>query len=110
MSEGQEKKKRRKRRQTAILKELEELPVESPQFQELVSLLEVMEKKGQHVNIRICPSCKSARVRPISSGQDPLGHMNIVPKKYECLECGWRGRLELLATSKPRDYRALSGI
>lgn len=110
MSEDNERRERKRKRQAAFLKKVEELPVESPRFRELVELLQEMEEKDQHIDVRLCPSCKSPRVRSTCSGLDPLGHMNILPRKYECPECGWRGRLELLATNRPRDYGALSGI
>jgi hypothetical protein len=36
---------------------------------------------------------------------DVLGHMAITPVKFECMECGWRGRLVLKATNRPLGFK-----
>lgn len=32
---------------------------------------------------------------------DLFGRMGITPAKFECSDCGWRGRLVLKATNSP---------
>lgn len=98
MEESETKRKKRKKRQLAILKEQEE---ESPALAELVKVLEELEKEGKFVEIQICPTCKSPKVRRAGTMSGDLwGHMGILPAKFECEDCGWRERLVLKATNK----------
>lgn len=92
------KKKKRKRKQLAILKEEEVL---SPTSLELLRILEELEDKAEYVDVQVCPRCKSPRVRRVRSmNGDMSGHMAITPVKFECMDCGWRERLVLKATNK----------
>ena len=90
--------KKRKRKQLAILKEEKAL---SPASLELLRILEDLEEEGKYVDISVCPQCKSPRVRRVRSiNGDMSGHMAITPVKFECMDCGWRERLVLKATNR----------
>jgi hypothetical protein len=93
------KKKKKKQRQIVILKEK---PVEIPKkVSELIKGLEELEKEQKHVDIQICPRCKSHRIHRVGSMiGDMSGHMGLYPPKFECLDCGWRERLVMWATNK----------
>lgn len=92
------KKKKRKRKQLAILKEEEVL---SPTSLELLRILEELQEKGEYVDVQVCPRCKSPKIRRVHSmNGDMSGHMAITPVKFECMDCGWRERLVLKATNK----------
>ena len=44
----------------------------------------------------------SARVRRVRSMEgDMSGIIAMLPVKFECLDCGWRGRIVIKATNKP---------
>ena len=92
-------KKKKKQRQKVILKEKS---VESPKkIMELVKGLEDLEKERKYVDIQICPRCKSHRIHRVGSMiGDMSGHMGLYPAMFECLDCGWRGRLVIKATNK----------
>jgi RNase P subunit RPR2 len=93
-----EKKKRKKQKQKVVLKQKKK---ESQKFREMLEILEELEKEEKHVDIQICPHCKSPRVRRVRSNEgDMSGHMGILPVKYECLDCGWRERLVVKATNR----------
>ena len=97
LSEQEQKKAKKKKKQKTVL----ENEVES-ELSELVEVLEELEKVKKYVDIQICPHCKSPNVRRVKSmGGDALGHMGIAQPKYECLKCGWRGKLIVKATNKP---------
>jgi len=52
------------------------------------------EKKGKIVRIQVCPKCLSPRLRKVGSlSGDMTGSLGYLPWKYECLDCGWAGRL-----------------
>ncbi len=36
---------------------------------------------------------------------DMSGHLGWLPVIYECMDCGWRGRLEIYATNKKQSVR-----
>jgi len=100
--EKQEKKKKTKQKQLAVLKEEKE----SQALLKLVSVLEDLEAKGKYVDIQVCPRCKSPRVRRVgATAGDTSGHMALTPVKYECPDCGWRERLVLKATNRPMDVK-----
>jgi len=108
MMEKDEKKKRKKALQIVTLKEEEK---ESQAIFDLIKVLEDLEEKGELVDIQVCPKCKSAKVRRVSTtGGDMLGHMAITPVKYECLDCRWMGRLVLKASNRPLDLREVALI
>ena len=64
---------------------------ESQKVLELLEILDELEKEEKHVDIQICPHCKSPRVRSMEG--DLLSHMGMLPAKFECRDCGWRERL-----------------
>jgi hypothetical protein len=95
--------KKKKRKQLTVL-EIEQ--AESQTFFELLEVLDELEKKGDYVDVQICVRCKSPKVRRVGSmSGDVLGHMAITPVKFECMECGWRGRLVLKATNRPLGFK-----
>ena len=96
--EQKEKKKKKKQKKQLVVLETE---VES-ELEELVEVLDELEKEKKYVDIQICPHCKSPKVRRVASIQgDVLGHMGLTPPKYECPKCGWREKLVVKATNKP---------
>jgi len=98
MSEQEKRKKKRKKRQLLVLEEQTE---ESPALDELVKVLEELEKEGKLVEVQICPKCKSPRVRRVKTlSGDLWSHLGWTPPKYECEECGWQAHLVLKATNK----------
>lgn len=97
MTEKKQKKKK-KQKQNVVL---EQKKKESQKFLELLDILEELEKEEKHVDIQICPKCKSTRVRRVNSTEgDMSGHMGLLPVKYECPDCGWRERLVVKATNR----------
>jgi RNase P subunit RPR2 len=99
----QEKKKRRKKRH---LSSLETESAESELFPELMKGLEELEKEKKHVDIQVCPKCKSPLVRRVGSMTgDVSAHMGWTPPKFECRECGWRERIVLKATNRPTSIK-----
>ena len=51
-------------------------------------------KLSKVVQIHVCPKCLSSRLRKAGSfGSDMTGSIGYLPWKYECLDCGWTGRL-----------------
>ena len=61
---------------------------------ELHQVLEESEKEEKHVDVQICPRCMSSRVRRVQSmAGDMSSHTGYLPLKFECIDCGWRGRL-----------------
>ena len=91
-------KKKKKQKQKTVLKQKKK---ESQKFLELLEILEELEKEEEHVDIQICPNCKSPRVRRVRSMEgDMSGHMGMLPEKYECKDCGWRERLVIKATNR----------
>ena len=97
------KKKKKRKRQTLVL---ETEKAESRLLPELVDALDKLEKEGKHVDIAVCPKCKSPRIRRVNSmGGDMFSHMGFTPPEYECRECGWRGKDFLKATNKPTTVR-----
>ena len=62
------------------------------------------ENEGKPVDIQICPQCMGSRIRRVRSMEgDMSGIIAILPVKYECLDCGWRGRIVIKATNKPAE-------
>jgi transposase-like protein len=89
----------KKKKQSVVLVEEQ---VESQTFFELLAILKELEKEGKHVDVQVCPRCKSPRVRRVGTMSGDLwGHMKILPPKFKCEECGWRTRLVLKATNRP---------
>ncbi len=97
MTEKKQKKKK-KQKQKVVLNQKK---AESQKFLELLEILEELEKEEKHVDIQICPHCKSPRVRRVRSMDgDMSGHMGMLPVKFECRDCGWRERLVIKATNR----------
>jgi len=103
MSSIQQKKKKRKQSQLSLV---ETEQVESVLLPELVEKLDELAKQKKHVDIQVCPKCKSPFVRRVNTmSGDLFSHMGITPPKYECGECGWRERVVIKATNKPTTVR-----
>lgn len=86
--------------------EQKESKVESRNVQKLMQRLDELKRKEKHVDVAVCPRCKSVnlrRVKPMTG--DMTGHMGWLPVIYECLDCGWRGRLELFATNRKQSWK-----
>lgn len=78
-------------------------------IQKLSSRLDELKKKNNFVDIAVCPKCKSPNLRRIkSTSGDMTGHLGWLPVMYECLDCGWRGRLELFATNKNQSWKEVA--
>ncbi|NIR86719.1 hypothetical protein GWO13_03785 [Candidatus Bathyarchaeota archaeon] len=102
------KRKKKKLKQSIVLKEEETVNQTSL---ELLSILESLEKEGKYVDVRVCPRCKSPRVRRVGAmNGDMSGHMAVTPVKFECLDCGWRERLVLRATNRPMGLKEVALI
>lgn len=87
----------------------EQLVSKRMKLPELEDRLEQLKKEGKYVDVGICPRCKSTRIRRVGSMQgDMSGHMALTMPKYECLDCGWRGRLIIYATNKPLSEKQLA--
>ena len=110
MSEAQVQKKKRRKQQLSMLEQVqEETAVQNAA--EVTEALEELEKQGVHLDIQVCPKCKSPRVRRAKSqGGDMWAHLGILPPSYECPDCGWQERLVLKATNKPLTVREVELI
>lgn len=101
--EQDQKKKKKKEKQLTVL---ETEKVESELLPKMVEALGELEKEKIYVDIQVCPKCKSPKVRRVSSMKgDMSGHMALTPPKYECPECGWRGKLVVKATNRPTSVK-----
>jgi len=99
----QKKKKKKEKKQLAVLQPVK---VESALLPLLAEALDELEKEKKYVDIQICPKCKSPLVqRAGSMVGDMSAHMGFTPPKYECRNCGWRGKTVLKATNKPTTVR-----
>jgi signal recognition particle subunit SEC65 len=105
---AEEKKRKKKQRQTILL---EQKAVESPKFLELQEVLEELEKEQKYVDVQICPHCKGSRVRRAGTmSGDMSGHMGLLPVKFDCLDCGWQGRLVIKATNRKMGVKEVAVI
>jgi len=105
MAETQVQKKKRKKRQLAVLEQVQEETVIQNAI-EVTRALEELEKQGIRLDIQVCPKCKSPKIRRAkSTGGDMWGHLGMLPPSYECPDCGWRERVALKATNKPLSVR-----
>lgn len=78
-------------------------------IQKLSIRLNELKKKHKFVDIAVCPKCKSPNLRRVNSiSGDMTGHLGWLPVMYECLDCGWRGRLELFATNKNQSWKEVA--
>ena len=95
-----------KQKQELVQKEKK---ADSKNVQKLVQRLDELKKKGKFVDVAVCPKCKSVNLRRVaSSGGDMSGHLGWLPVMYECLDCGWRGRLEIFATNKKQSWKEVA--
>lgn len=69
-------------------------------IKKLSKILDDLAKEGKQLDIRICPRCKSPNIHWTPFQFDIFGHTSQTAK-YECRNCGWIGRLEILMTNKP---------
>ncbi len=106
---SEKNKKKKKQRQKVILKEKS---VETPKkIKALIEGLEELEKEQKHVDIQICPKCGSHRIHRVGSMiGDMSGHMGFLPPKFECLDCGWRERMVIQATSRKMGIKEVAII
>jgi transposase-like protein len=105
MAETRTQKKKRKKQQLSALVHVQEDIAVQNAF-EVTEALEELENQGIHMDIQVCPKCKSPKVRKAkSTGGDMWGHIGITPPSYECPDCGWQERLVLRATKKPLSVR-----
>ena len=101
-------------RQRAKSKQKQELvqkekKADSKNVQKFVQRLDELKKKSKLVDIAVCPSCKSVNLRRVTSSMgDMTGHLGWLPVMYECLDCGWRGRLELFASNKKQSWKEVA--
>jgi RNase P subunit RPR2 len=83
--------------------------VEGKNVEKLMEKLDELRKKEKYCDVAICPRCKSVNLRRVNSMMgDATGHLGWLPVIYECLDCGWRGRLEILATNKKQSWREVA--
>ena len=109
MADTEPRKKRRRKQQITVLEDQQ--TEESQNVAEITEVLEELEKQGKHLDIQVCPKCKSPRVRRArTDGGDLLGHMGLLPPKFECEECGWHARFVLKATNKSLTVREIELI
>ena len=86
-----------------------EKKAESKNVQKLVQRLDELRRKEKYVDVAVCPRCKSVNLRRVKSTMgDMTGHLGWLPVKYECLDCGWRGRLEIFATNKKQSWKEVA--
>ena len=87
----------------------EEKKADSKKVEKLVQRLDELKQKGKFVDVAVCPRCKSVNLRRVESIKgDMTGHLGWLPVMYECLDCGWRGRLEIFATNKKQSWREVA--
>ena len=83
-----------------------EKKVDSKNVEKISQRLDELGSKERFVDVAVCPVCKSPNLRRVKSAcGDMTGHLGWLPVMYECLDCGWRGRLELFATNKKQSWR-----
>ena len=86
-----------------------EKKAESKNLEKLEQRLDELRKKGKFVDIAICPKCKSINLRRVGSSKgDITGHLGWLPVMYECLDCGWRGKLDIFATNKKQSWKEVA--
>ena len=100
------KRKNKKQKQELVQKEEK---AESKNVQKLMDRLDELRKKEKYCDIAICPKCKSINLRRVKSMMgDMTGHLGWLPVIYECMDCGWRGRLEVFATNKKQSWKEVA--
>ncbi len=107
MPETQVQKKKRRKPKCFVL----EPALEDTAIQNAIKVTEALEKQGEHLEIQVCPKCKSPKVRRAKSQSgDMWSHLGILPPSYECPDCGWQERVVLKATNKPLTVREVELI
>jgi hypothetical protein len=98
--------KTEKQKQELVQKEK---TAETKNVEKLMERLDELRKKEKYCDVAVCPRCKSINLRRVKSMMgDATGHLGWLPVIYECLDCGWRGRLEILATNKRQSWREVA--
>jgi uncharacterized protein YbaR (Trm112 family) len=101
-----EQKTRKRQKQEVVQKEKK---VDSKNIDKISQRLDELRRKGKFVDVAVCPVCKSPNLRRVkSSCGDMTGHLGWLPVMYECLDCGWRGRLELYVTNRRQNWREVA--
>ena len=96
----------RRQKQAVVQKEKK---VDSKNIEKISQRLDELKKKGKYVDVAVCPVCKSPNLRRVKSTcGDMTGHLGWLPVIYECLDCGWRGRLEVYATNRNQNWREVA--
>jgi uncharacterized protein YbaR (Trm112 family) len=96
----------RRQKQEVVQKERK---ADSENIAKISQRLDELRNKGKFVDVAICPVCKSPNLRRVkSTGGDMTGHLGWLPVMYECLDCGWRGRLEIYATNRKQNWREVA--
>jgi len=86
-----------------------EKKAESKNVERLIEELDELRKKQKYCDVAVCPRCKSTNLRRVNSMKgDMTGHLGWLPAIYECLDCGWRGRLEIYATNKKQTWKEVA--
>ena len=86
-----------------------EKKVDSKNIEKISQRMDELRKKGKYVDVAVCPICKSPNLRRVKSTcGDMTGHLGWLPVIYECLDCGWRGRLEIYATNRRQNWREIA--
>ena len=86
-----------------------EKKVDSKNVEKLSQRLDELKNKEKYVDVAVCPVCKSPNLRRVKSTcGDMTGHLGWLPVMYECLDCGWRGRLEIYATNRKQNWREVA--
>jgi uncharacterized protein YbaR (Trm112 family) len=99
-------KTRKKQKQELVQKEKK---ADSKNIEKMAQRLDELRKKGKYVDVAVCPVCKSPNLRRVTSTcGDMTGHLGWLPVMYECLDCGWRGRLEIYATNRKQSWREVA--
>jgi hypothetical protein len=100
------KRKNTKQKQELVQKEKK---AESKNVQKVIERLDELRKKEKYCDVAICPRCKSINLRRVNSKMgDMTGHLGWLPVIYECMDCGWRGRLEIFATNKRQSWKEVA--
>jgi hypothetical protein len=106
ISQLSKQKTSRKQKQELAQKEKK---VDSKNVEKISQRLDELRNKGKYVDVAICPVCKSPNLRRVKSAcGDMTGHLGWLPVLYECLDCGWRGRLEIYATNRKQNWKEVA--
>lgn len=72
--------------------------------------LDEWKKKGFHVDIPVCPICKSPRLIRLTSAHD----LGVFPGSFQpalyCIDCGWYGRIAPVMSNRPQDDAILEDL